>query len=128
MSLAQGFIRHLLHAGGHEGTNQSSDDDSGEHHADRSPPGGDPITQNPASQKDSGKAAAHEDFTVGEVNETQNSVDQGVAHGDHRVDGTVLKADREVRPKSCVNLIETAEPEVLKPHGGASSPYVTKRH
>jgi hypothetical protein len=57
-------------------------------------------------EKDAREASAHEDFTVGEVDEPEHAVDQRVAHGDHRVQRAVLEAHGEVGPKSGSNLVK----------------------
>jgi hypothetical protein len=109
-------VRHAFDPDGDQDTDQSAHNQSGEDQTDGRPSGRDARAEDAAGQERGAEAAPHEHVTVGEVDETEHTVDERVADRDHRVERAVLEPDEEVRPKTDTNLVKSAEPEMGESH------------
>src|ERR1700677_1278009 len=123
MPSSKRFISDLLHARRDQRADETADGHTGEDESERRPPRRDVLAAEDAlREQDSGETAAHEHFAVSEVEQSEHAIHEGVAHRDHRIEGSVLQTNLKIRPERDPDLVEAAQPEVLKSHAGPLSP------
>jgi hypothetical protein len=118
IALAQRPVGDALDGDGHEGAAETATDNAETDVEDGLPTNRGDTTgaDEPAQEEEARKAAGHEDLGVGEVDKTQDAVDQGIADGDHAVEKAVGDAVKRRTPKFQLERVGMACQPVPQSH------------